>query len=96
VTVGLKFPCIGFELNLVIPTYISTFLFGALDRSLALRDKLQFIPLKVSLFHDKCVPATTEGHVWPPTKKVVANILYKRSWTAVNGLFPQLRDWANF
>lgn len=73
--VSLQFPCIGFDLNLVIPTYISTFFLEHKDRSLALRDKLQFIPLKVSLFLDKCVPATTARHVWPPTKKVVSNIL---------------------
>jgi len=60
------------------------------DRSLAQRDKLEFIPLKVSLFCVKCVPATTAWHIWPPTWKVVANILNKRSWTAEKGNPPNL------
>jgi len=37
------------------------------DRSLALRDKLELIPMKVRLIREKCVPATTAWHVWLPT-----------------------------
>jgi len=56
-----------FDLNLVVPNYISTLFLEHKYRSLALRDKLEFIPLKVSLLCDKWVPATTAWHVWPPT-----------------------------